>query len=101
MGTETRARRAGRRTIRDAKLHRLAATTARARFAELLNQVAYHHDRVVLHRHGRNVAALISVDDLKLLQALEDRFDVEAVRESLAESGPNIPWEQVKAELGV
>ncbi len=101
MGTKSRPRRAVRRTIQDAKLYRLAATTARARFADLINQVAYQHDRVVLHRHGRNVAALISVEDLKLLQVLEDRFDVEAVRESLAEPGPNVPWEEVKAELGV
>jgi len=101
MATKTRPRRAARRAIRDAKLYRLAATAARARFADLINQVAYHQDRVVLHRHGKNVAALISVEDLKLLQALEDRFDVEAVPESLAEPGQNVPWEQVKAELGV
>jgi PHD/YefM family antitoxin component YafN of YafNO toxin-antitoxin module len=67
--------------------------------------VSYGGERIVLGRHGRDVAALISVEDLKLfdklLEEYEDRIDIEAARESLAESDERIPYEQVRRELGL
>lgn len=35
--------------------------------AELVNGVAYGGARIILQRHGKNVAALVSIDDLKRL----------------------------------
>jgi hypothetical protein len=32
--------------------------------------------------------------------ALEDADDVEAFEAAMTEAGPNIPWEQAKADLG-
>ena len=46
----------------------------RNNFAELLNRVAYAGERVVLERRGKGVAALVSMDDLELLEKLEERF---------------------------
>lgn len=34
-------------------------------------------------------------------EAEEDRLDVEAARRGLAEPGENVPWEKVKADLGL
>lgn len=52
-------------------------TQARADLAELVNRVAYSGERVVLTRHGRPVAALVSAEDLELLDRLaEQRFDL-------------------------
>lgn len=81
--------------------HRLPATKAREKFADILNDVAFKGERVLLHRHGKDVAAVISAEDLALLEALEDRADLDAVREALAETAPNIPWKQLKTELGL
>jgi prevent-host-death family protein len=81
--------------------HRLPTSKAREQFANILNEVAYKGERVLLHRHGKDVAAVISAEDLALLEALEDRMDIEAVREALTEGGPNIPWSQLKAETGL
>lgn len=36
----------------------------------------------------------------QLMTALEDAEDGEAFDAAMAEEGPNIPWEQVKADLG-
>jgi prevent-host-death family protein len=81
--------------------HRLPASKAREKFADVLNAVSVKGDRVLLHRHGKNVAALISAQDLELLEALEDKYDVDLAREALAESDERIPWDKVKADLAL
>ena len=72
---------------------------------EALNRVINEQERVVLQRRGKDVAAIVSIEDLKLLQKLEDRADLRAVRRALAEqkaSGKKPePWETVKKELGL
>ena len=80
---------------------RVKTSQARSDLAELLNQVAYSGQRVVLHRRGKNVAALVSMADLELLRALEDRLDHQAMDQALAEGGQPVPWERVKADLGL
>ncbi|MGP0069516.1 MAG: type II toxin-antitoxin system Phd/YefM family antitoxin [Isosphaeraceae bacterium] len=78
---------------------RITASKARQEFAETLD-LAHEGERIVLHRGEKDVAAIVSMEDLALLEALEDRMDLEAVREALKEPG-SIPWEQVKADLGL
>ena len=80
---------------------RLPASKAREQFADVINRVTYRRERVVLERRGKGVAALVPVEDLELLEALEDKLDVAAARAALAENGPNIPWSRLKAELGI
>jgi prevent-host-death family protein len=41
--------------------------------SEYLNRVAYRGERVVVERHGKPVAALVSVEDLRKLEALDTR----------------------------
>lgn len=76
---------------------------ARGEFSDLVNRAAYGHERVMLTRHGKPIAAIISKEDLEYLEALEDRDDLEAARAALAdpENQEEIPWEKVKADLGL
>jgi prevent-host-death family protein len=60
----------------------IPVTQARAELAELVNRVAYSGERVVLTRHGRPLAALVSAADLELLEAVSER------RIALASIGP-------------
>ncbi|MBK8246754.1 MAG: type II toxin-antitoxin system Phd/YefM family antitoxin [Gemmatimonadetes bacterium] len=53
--------------MRSRPLARIATTDAREQLAELVNAVAYGGARIVLQRHGRNVAALVSLEDLQQL----------------------------------
>lgn len=82
----------------------IPAGRARQDFAETVNRVAYGGERIVLHRRGRNLAALIPLEDLALLEELEDRQDVEAARKALADAKAKgerpIPWAQAKKKLG-
>ncbi|MBI2368711.1 MAG: type II toxin-antitoxin system prevent-host-death family antitoxin [Deltaproteobacteria bacterium] len=80
---------------------RLNATKVRNDFADTLNRVAYRGERIILHRRGKDVAALIPIEDLKLLEELEDRLDAEAARKALAESDERIPYEEVRRKLGL
>jgi PHD/YefM family antitoxin component YafN of YafNO toxin-antitoxin module len=67
----------------------------------LINRCAYRGERVALQRRGKTLAAIVPAEDLKLLEALEDRLDVEAARKALAESDERIPYEKVRKELGL
>lgn len=69
--------------------------------AEAINQVAYQGERIVLERRGNGVAALVSMEDLELLEALEDQVDVEAARLARKEGGKPIPLADVETRLGI
>jgi antitoxin Phd len=81
---------------------KLAASKARGDLASVIKGVK-KGERFLLCRHNEGVAAIVSVEDLALLQAIEDRRDAEAARAALAEAEEKgmIPWEKVKAELGL
>lgn len=49
------------------RLARIATTDAREELAELVNAVAYGGARIVLQRHGKDVAALVPLADLARL----------------------------------
>jgi len=58
-------------------------------------------EAVILERYGRRAAVLISPERYdELMDALEEVEDIQAFDEAMAEDGPTIPWDQVKADLG-
>lgn len=78
---------------------KIGVSEARARLPELVDKA--RDEAVLLERRGHPAAVILSPERYEeLMSALEDREDVEAFDAALAEAGPNIPWEQVKAELG-
>lgn len=78
---------------------RIAASEARKNFATILNEVAFGGERILLHRHGKDLAAVVPIQDVELLEALEDKMDLEAARKALSEKGPRVKWEQLKKQL--
>ncbi len=58
----------------------------RARLGDLVSRVSYKHDRVVITRHGKPVAALISASDMEKFEELEDWNDIQAAKASDAEA---------------
>ncbi len=49
------------------QIARIPTTDAREQLAELVNAVAYGGRRIILQRHGKDVAALVSMEDLRRL----------------------------------
>ena len=84
--------------ILDFMTSKLTASVARQNFSDILNRAAYAGERVIVHRGKKPVAAVVPIEDLKLLEKLEDEIDIAAARESLKEPG-TIPWETVKKKL--
>jgi antitoxin Phd len=72
---------------------------ARKKLADIVNSVAYGKDTVVLTRRGKELAALISIEDLKLLQQLEEEKDIKDAWQAKEEPGENIRFSDLKKEL--
>jgi prevent-host-death family protein len=53
---------------------------AKAQFADWMNRVAYQGQRVVVERHGKQVMAWVSMEDLARLEAMGDRQNVRQQR---------------------
>src|SRR5262249_34088319 len=66
---------------------KISVSEIRDRLADALNRVAYAGERVVLERRGKGVAALVSLDDLKVLEELEERADIRAASKARKEKG--------------
>ncbi len=84
----------------------LSVSEARRQLSSIIDRVGVEHSPVYLARRGRRVAAVIDADDLDQLLALaEDMADIRAAeqaREEIRVTGEApIPWEQVKADLGL
>lgn len=79
---------------------RVGTQKAKTHLSEYLNRVAYAGERVVVERHGKPVAALVSVDDLVRLEAMDagqTEVGSEADREAefrrlLTEEGLVLHW---------
>ena len=76
---------------------------ARAQFADIINRAAFGKERVTLTRRGKEIVAVVPIEDVKLLEALEDKIDLEEARAALAESKKKgtVSWDKIKKELGI
>jgi prevent-host-death family protein len=84
----------------------LAVSDARQQLAAIIDRARAEHAPVYLARRGKRVAAVIDADDLeRLVELAEDMADIRAAEEARAEMRATgeepIPWEQVKADLGL
>ena len=81
----------------------VSAAQVRERLAEVVNRAAYGKERVILARRGKAVAAIVSLEDVELLEALEDKMDLENARAALieAEKEGTVSWEEFKKELSL
>lgn len=84
----------------------MTVTHARSRLSEAVDTARVSHEPVYLLRRGRRVAALIDAEDLaRLIEAAQDLEDIRAANDARVEMKENgetpVPWEEVKAELGL
>ncbi len=82
-------------------LNKITTADARKKFSNIINRVAFGAESFVLTRRGEPMAALVSMKELKLLQELEDRIDIDDAWKAKKEPGEPIPWEDLKKELEI
>jgi prevent-host-death family protein len=73
------------------------AVQFRQNLGEMLNQVQYRNDSIVVNKDGKPVAALVGADLFARIRALRDRFDQLSSR--VAEAYADLPVEQGLAEI--
>jgi len=80
---------------------KISITRVRPSLKELADKVKFYNERVCVNRNGEPVFAMVSIADLKLLEAIEDETDIKAAQAVLKKGGRLIPLEKVRRRLGL
>jgi len=75
----------------------VSAVNFRQNLGEMLNQVQYRNDSIVVHKDGKPVAALVGADLFARIRTMRDRFDQLSNR--VAEAYKDVPVDQGIAEI--
>jgi len=78
----------------------LKMSEVRDKLSECANEVAYKGERIMVDRNGKPVFVMISVEDLKLLELIEDKLDIMAGEEALKRND-FVGLDELKKELGL
>ena len=82
----------------------VSLTELRESLPDTIGRVAHGKERLIIKRHNRPVAAVVSMDDVRLLETLDDMLDLEAAAEALQEiaNGGNLKSAaEFRKELGL
>lgn len=81
----------------------MSSSHAREHFPELVSEAAFAKKRFIVTRRGKKLAAIIPIEDLDMIEAIEDRIDLEDAKTALADikQRGSTSWKKVKAEFGL
>jgi len=74
---------------------------AKDKFADLINNVTHSKERIILTRRGKEIAAIIPIEDFALLQESQDKHDLKEAIDAHKEarSTGTVTLEQLKEDL--
>lgn len=75
----------------------VSAVSFRQNLGELLNQVQYRNDSIVINKDGKPIAALVNAELFARVRRMSDRFD--ALCERIAASYSEVPQEEGLADI--
>lgn len=78
----------------------LSITEAREHLSDWADRVAFKGERLCVKRNGKPVFAMVSVEDMKLLEAIEEKIDIEEATKALRRN-KFTSWSQAKKKLGL
>lgn len=80
----------------------MTAVKARDNFSEVVARAAYGKERIYITKNGKNLAVLIPVEDMALLEELEDRLDAAEADRILDKTKPTdlVPFEEYLRKRG-
>ena len=69
-------------------------------FSDYLNRASYQGQRIIIERRGKPLAALVSLEDLALIEQMENAADVKAAKKARKEKG-GVTLKQYRAKRGL
>jgi prevent-host-death family protein len=75
----------------------VSAVHFRQNLGEMLNQVQYRNDSIVINKDGKPMAALVNAELFARIRRMRDRFD--ALSNRIAEAYAKVPVEEGLAEI--
>ena len=80
----------------------MTAVKVRDNFSEVVARAAYGKERIYITKNGKNLAALIPVEDMALLEEFEDRLDAAEADRILDKTKPTdlVPFEEYLRKRG-
>ncbi len=61
----------------------LSLANAKAKFSEIVTNAEHQNERVIIEKRNKPVAVVISYDDYKKLEALEDIYESKLLEETI------------------
>jgi prevent-host-death family protein len=74
-----------------------SAMTVRNNLGELLNEVTYRHDSIVIQKSGKPVAAIVDIELFEKIRLMQSEFD--SLCDNLADKARDIAPDELQAEL--
>ena len=69
-------------------------------FSEYLNRASYQGQRIIIERRGKPLAALVSLEDLAMIEQMENAADVKAAKKARKEEG-GVTLDQYRKKHGL
>ena len=81
----------------------MSVDETRTQLSDVINRAADGKERIFITRHGKRVVAIVPVEDIEALEAIEDRLDLEEAAKARAEAKEKgtISLADMKAKLGL
>lgn len=82
-------------------MKKITTAEVRKHMSELLNRAAYGKERFVVTRHGKELVAIVPLEDVTLLDRLKEllqRRDFEAAMAEIDRAG-TVAWDDVRRDL--
>jgi len=75
---------------------------AKEELTEIVNRVAHNKERIILTRREKEIAAIVPIEDLKFLESLQNKNDLEEAAEALKEARAHgtLTLDELKTDIG-
>ena len=88
---------------KDGVMTRVNSAEAKRQLGQLLARTARTKRRVMVTSRGKDMAAVVPIEDVQLLEEIEDRLDLDEARAALAgaKRDGTVTWKKIKRDLGL
>lgn len=88
---------------KESVMTRVNSAEAKKQLGRILARTARTKRRVMVTSRGKDVAAVVPIEDVQLLEEIEDRLDLDEARAALTnvKREGTVAWKKIKRDLGL